>query len=574
MANSAKEKFDAAVKVIHSLPKDGPFQPSYDMMLNFYSYFKQATEGKCSRPKPWAWDVVNKKKWDAWTRLEDMPREEAMVKYVEELKKTIKHFTEKGLAMKEQGDPRIVEAMPQNEEVRDFMEKLGSFYEIVDEESPIPKPPTESHQPPRPQENNIPSDNETTEGKTPLEIFDHSQVVENVLKKSEEINNILDQSEKVLQNGIDGDKEDENDDSTDTIQQLAVVNAKVQMKEKDVITMNGDHVHVAEWRPTEEARPQGENGSTASGEQTNRVGHPSLAREHRTNRNRRLMSGDHLTSETDSEEEFCDTSDQPSQDETDAMGVHPTMVNSTPIKSGISLGNHMPFGSLVHTYSSLPFTPSKGNLLDVANGNKGMTDSLVVNAPGQDTLDLFNGKDEDQSIDRRDINFNSSNLEGGYDKDVRALGGGDMSPPGGYSQGQGRPNIPQNVGGRQMGTRQNQQGIFSGSQGYYGTGGGGGGRDNEELPVGASSGSIETQMALALVRLQQDMNNVVERVNNLEKAQREQGRNEDQKKEKGIFHWWSFDFNRRSLFAILVWPLIVHWILLKLFHRRRHRPQK
>ncbi|XP_055997310.1 acyl-CoA-binding domain-containing protein 5-like isoform X8 [Ostrea edulis] len=465
MANSAKEKFDAAVKVIHSLPKDGPFQPSYDMMLNFYSYFKQATEGKCSRPKPWAWDVVNKKKWDAWTRLEDMPREEAMVKYVEELKKTIKHFTEKGLAMKEQGDPRIVEAMPQNEEVRDFMEKLGSFYEIVDEESPIPKPPTESHQPPRPQENNIPSDNETTEGKTPLEIFDHSQVVENVLKKSEEINNILDQSEKVLQNGIDGDKEDENDDSTDTIQQLAVVNAKVQMKEKDVITMNGDHVHVAEWRPTEEARPQGENGSTASGEQTNRVGHPSLAREHRTNRNRRLMSGDHLTSETDSEEEFCDTSDQPSQDETDAMGVHPTMVNSTPIKSGISLG-------------------------------------------------------------------------------------------------------------RQMGTRQNQQGIFSGSQGYYGTGGGGGGRDNEELPVGASSGSIETQMALALVRLQQDMNNVVERVNNLEKAQREQGRNEDQKKEKGIFHWWSFDFNRRSLFAILVWPLIVHWILLKLFHRRRHRPQK
>lgn len=52
--------------------------------------------------------------------------------------------------------------MPQNEEVRDFMEKLGSFYEIVDEELPIPKPPTESHQPPRPQENNIPSDNETT----------------------------------------------------------------------------------------------------------------------------------------------------------------------------------------------------------------------------------------------------------------------------------------------------------------------------------------------------------------------------------------------------------------------------
>jgi hypothetical protein len=47
------------------------------------------------------------------------------------------------------------------------------------------------------------------EGKTPLEMFDHSQMVENVLKKSEEINNILDQSEKVLQNGVHEDKEDE-----------------------------------------------------------------------------------------------------------------------------------------------------------------------------------------------------------------------------------------------------------------------------------------------------------------------------------------------------------------------------
>lgn len=35
------------------------------MMLTFYSYFKQATEGKCTRPKPWAWDIVNKKKWFA-----------------------------------------------------------------------------------------------------------------------------------------------------------------------------------------------------------------------------------------------------------------------------------------------------------------------------------------------------------------------------------------------------------------------------------------------------------------------------------------------------------------------------
>lgn len=40
-------------------------------------------------------------------------------------------------------------------------------------------------------------------------MFDHSQMVENVLKKSEDMNEILDQSEKVLQNGEDVDEDDE-----------------------------------------------------------------------------------------------------------------------------------------------------------------------------------------------------------------------------------------------------------------------------------------------------------------------------------------------------------------------------
>lgn len=74
-----------------------------------------------------------------------------------------------------------------------------------------------------------------------------------------------------------------------------------------------------------------------------------------------------------------------------------------------------------------------------------------------------------------------------------------------------------------MGSRQNQQGFSSGSPSGHGSGtGGGGGRDSEETPRGNNSGSIDTQMALALLRLQQDMNSVMERVANLEKAQKEQ----------------------------------------------------
>lgn len=55
------------------------------MMLKFYGYYKQATEGKCMKPKPWAWDVINKAKWDAWHSLGDMEKSEAMKSYVQSL---------------------------------------------------------------------------------------------------------------------------------------------------------------------------------------------------------------------------------------------------------------------------------------------------------------------------------------------------------------------------------------------------------------------------------------------------------------------------------------------------------
>ena len=41
----------------------GPFQPSREMMLLFYGYYKQATEGPCTSPKPGFWDLVKKAKW-------------------------------------------------------------------------------------------------------------------------------------------------------------------------------------------------------------------------------------------------------------------------------------------------------------------------------------------------------------------------------------------------------------------------------------------------------------------------------------------------------------------------------
>ncbi|XP_011301720.1 acyl-CoA-binding domain-containing protein 4 [Fopius arisanus] len=109
---TTEEKFVAAVNVIKSLPKNGAYQPSHELQLRFYGYYKQATEGPCQQSKPAFWEVVKKAKWDAWMRLGNMSRQEAMNNYVDELKK-------------------IVETMSYTDNVATFLGSLDAFYESV-----------------------------------------------------------------------------------------------------------------------------------------------------------------------------------------------------------------------------------------------------------------------------------------------------------------------------------------------------------------------------------------------------------------------------------------------------------
>ncbi|XP_075876826.1 acyl-CoA-binding domain-containing protein 5-B-like isoform X1 [Nelusetta ayraudi] len=110
---SLEAKFAAAVKVIKSLPEEGPFQPSDDMMLMFYSYYKQATVGPCNIPRPSGfWDSRGRVKWDAWSSLGNMTKEEAMKNYVEDIQ-------------------LILETIPISDEVSDLVQELGTFYTEV-----------------------------------------------------------------------------------------------------------------------------------------------------------------------------------------------------------------------------------------------------------------------------------------------------------------------------------------------------------------------------------------------------------------------------------------------------------
>ncbi len=56
------------------------------MLLKFYGYYKQATDGPCNRPKPSMFKVVEKAKWDAWNSVKNLTKDEAMIAYVNEIK--------------------------------------------------------------------------------------------------------------------------------------------------------------------------------------------------------------------------------------------------------------------------------------------------------------------------------------------------------------------------------------------------------------------------------------------------------------------------------------------------------
>jgi len=82
----SQAKFDKAVEIVRSLPKDGPIQPSQQDQLYFYANFKQATIGDVNINRPTGLlDFANKAKWDSWKDVEGTSPETARAKYVEKL---------------------------------------------------------------------------------------------------------------------------------------------------------------------------------------------------------------------------------------------------------------------------------------------------------------------------------------------------------------------------------------------------------------------------------------------------------------------------------------------------------
>uniref|UniRef100_A0A8C3SQC3 ACB domain-containing protein n=1 Tax=Chelydra serpentina TaxID=8475 RepID=A0A8C3SQC3_CHESE len=116
-------QFQAAVRVIQGLPKNGSYRPPYEVMLQFYSYYKQATVGSCEIPRPGFWDPIGRYKWDAWNRLGKMPKEEAMAAYVSEMKKIAQ---------------KVIDTIPAGEMSEDVFGFFEPLYEVIHD---MPRPP-------------------------------------------------------------------------------------------------------------------------------------------------------------------------------------------------------------------------------------------------------------------------------------------------------------------------------------------------------------------------------------------------------------------------------------------------
>ncbi|XP_069642887.1 acyl-CoA-binding domain-containing protein 4 isoform X2 [Haliaeetus albicilla] len=116
-------QFRAAVQVIQGLPRSGSYRPSYEEMLRFYSYYKQATAGRCQGPRPGFWDPIGRYKWDAWHSLGRMSKEEAMAAYVAEMKKVAQ---------------KIIDTVPMDETTEEMFGYFEPLYEVIRD---MPRPP-------------------------------------------------------------------------------------------------------------------------------------------------------------------------------------------------------------------------------------------------------------------------------------------------------------------------------------------------------------------------------------------------------------------------------------------------
>ncbi|XP_038654112.1 acyl-CoA-binding domain-containing protein 5A isoform X3 [Scyliorhinus canicula] len=492
-----ERRFEAAVSVIQSLPKNGSFQPSNELMLKFYSYYKQATLGPCNTPRPGFWDPIGKYKWDAWNSLGDMTKEEAMIAYVEEMKK-------------------ILESMPMTEEVEELLRVLGPFYELVDDK------------------------------KQPISPYAISADLGNVFNSP---NNCSKMNGKVEGNDSGAESEQADDDLTDDDDDTGKYeeNEVVKLKEpadvkledvkpgplfsQDTIgEMTNSCTHYD--APNAKSLLNAEDYEGEAKEKDQIIQLPDINGEiDRVEHQVGEISGtQHITSDSDSEV-YCDSMEQLGLEEiSEALSCGRENVNSSLITSEFNhnqLLENTNSSKIVFEHSLRSLGNSRAKLQDLG-GEGGVTHG------GEDAKSGGSGPPKEKITDKRTDSH-------------------------GPRRGRGNRMQPSGDG-------------FQTTQ--LGNGGDGERRGSERL----QKGSVNEHIAVALIRLQEDMQSVLERLHMLEAVTASQAKSENaqSKLKHGTGDerpsWWPFDVSGRTVAFAVLWPVIVQLLVHMYFQRRKRKP--
>lgn len=80
-----KQQFEQAQTDVTSLAE----RPDNATLLKLYAFYKQAVDGDVSGDKPGMFDLVAKKKYEAWEKIQGMNSEDAMKGYVAEVERLL-----------------------------------------------------------------------------------------------------------------------------------------------------------------------------------------------------------------------------------------------------------------------------------------------------------------------------------------------------------------------------------------------------------------------------------------------------------------------------------------------------
>ena len=78
-----KAKFEAAAAAAKQTKK----RPDNATLLKLYSYYKQATEGDVKGERPGGLDFVGGAKYDAWSKLKGLSKDDAMQNYIKQVER-------------------------------------------------------------------------------------------------------------------------------------------------------------------------------------------------------------------------------------------------------------------------------------------------------------------------------------------------------------------------------------------------------------------------------------------------------------------------------------------------------